>query len=126
LPRLRLRGYAINEKLELLEEYSTAIMFLTEEELERFDYSQGDTEGLVNVGLSIQGINRSIFLKESFGLIKISFRSKGIDNPINTFASTYFSGGGHANAAGGKWEGTMEEAVKRVKASLPEFIQNLK
>lgn len=123
IERLRLRGYAINEKLELLTEYNTALLFLTEEELEQFNYVSGDTEGLVNVGLSIQGITRSIFLKESHGLIKISFRSKGLDNPINTFASTYFSGGGHANAAGGKWEGSMEEAVKRVKEALPVFIE---
>lgn len=126
LGRLRLRGFAINEKLELLEDYATAIMHITEEELEQFDYKNGDTEGLVNVGLSIEGITRSIFLKESFGLIKISFRSKGTNNPINTFASTYFSGGGHANAAGGKWEGTMEEAIKRIKEMLPEFVQQKK
>lgn len=124
IERLKLRGYAINEKLELLSANTTALMYLTEEELERFDYKQGDTEGLVNVGLSINGIKRSIFLKESYGLIKISFRSKGSDNPVNEYASTYFSGGGHANAAGGKWEGSMEEAVTRIKETLPLFFKD--
>jgi len=73
------------------------------------------------MGLSIYGIRKSIFLKESDGIIKISFRSKGEDNPVNVMANTYFQGGGHANAAGGKWDGTMEEAIAEVKRVLPEF-----
>jgi len=113
--RLKLRGFTINEKLELLEDQKTVVMSLTTEELERFNYQKGDTEGLVNIGLSIQGVNRSIFLKESDGIIKISFRSKGSDNPVNVIANEYFSGGGHANAAGGKWEGPLEEAITKVK-----------
>ncbi|MEX2484185.1 MAG: DHH family phosphoesterase [Brumimicrobium sp.] len=121
LDRLRLRGYATNEKLEILEKYNVAIISLTKNELDKFNYVKGDTEGLVNVGLSIQGITKSIFLIEGEGIIKISFRSKGEDNPINEMASTYFSGGGHANASGGKWDGNMEEAIKKIKEVLPEF-----
>ncbi len=113
--RLKLRGFTINEKLELLDDQKTVVMSLTTEELERFNYQKGDTEGLVNLGLSIQGVHRSIFLKESDGIIKISFRSKGNDNPVNGIANKYFSGGGHANAAGGKWEGPLEEAIAKVK-----------
>lgn len=113
--RLKLRGFTINEKLELLDDQKTVIMSLSTDELERFNYQKGDTEGLVNLGLSIQGVNRSIFLKESDGIIKISFRSKGNDNPVNVIASKHFSGGGHANAAGGKWEGSLQEAIAKVK-----------
>ncbi len=118
LDRLKLRGYTINEKLELFNNGETAIMSLTKKDLDQFDYQKGDTEGLVNVGLSIVGVTRSIFLKESDGIIKISFRSKGKDNPVNIIAQENFSGGGHANAAGGKWEGTMQEAIDRIKAVL--------
>ena len=118
--RLKLRGYAINEKLEILEDISTAIISLSEKELWKYDYKKGDTEGLVNVGLSIIGINKAIFLKEMDGLVKISFRSKGIENPVNKFASNYFEGGGHANAAGGAFKGSLEEAITKLKKALYE------
>lgn len=121
--RLKLRGYAVNDKLEVMEEHKTALMWLTKSELERFNYQKGDTEGLVNVGLSIVGVEKSIFLSEGEGYIKMSFRSKGGDNPINEMASTYFLGGGHANASGGKFEGSMEEAIAEVKRVLPEFTR---
>lgn len=121
--RLKLRGYAVNDKLEVIEEHKTALMWLTKSELERFNYQKGDTEGLVNVGLSIVGVEKSIFLSEGEGYIKMSFRSKGSDNPINEMASTYFHGGGHANASGGKFEGSMEEAIAEVKRVLPEFTR---
>lgn len=119
--KLKLRSYAINEKMEILKELDTAIISLEKSELEKFNYVKGDTEGLVNVGLSIQGIKKSIFLSEGDGIIKISFRSKGQDNPVNVMANTYFGGGGHANAAGGKWDGNMAEAIAEVKRVLPEF-----
>lgn len=119
--RLRLRSFAITEKTEIIEEHKTAIIYLEKEDLERFNYVKGYTEGLVNVGLSIIGITKSIFLMEHDGIIKISFRSKGKDNPVNVMANTYFSGGGHANASGGKWIGSMEDAIKEVKRVLPEF-----
>lgn len=121
LGRLKLRGFAINEKLEILTEYQTAIMSLSQDELHEFDYQNGFTEGLVNVGLSIKGVTKSIFLKEQNGLIKISFRSKGKDNPVNEMANKYFSGGGHANASGGKWDGALEEAIRELKRVLPEY-----
>lgn len=119
--KLRLKSYAINEKMEILDEFDTAIISLTKAELERFNYIKGDTEGLVNVGLSINGIKKSIFLSEGDGIIKISFRSKGENNPINVMAGTYFNGGGHANASGGRWDGDMDEAIAKIKSVLPEF-----
>lgn len=118
LDRLKLRGYATNDKLELIQEGKTAVMSLTKDELNRFNYQKGDTEGLVNIGLSISGVSRSIFLKEGDGIIKLSFRSKGENNPVNELASKWFSGGGHANAAGGKWDGTMEQAIEKLKEVL--------
>ena len=121
LDRLKLRAYAINEKMEIIQEYDTAIISLSKEEQDRFNYIKGDTEGLVNVGLSINGIRKSIFFMEGDGIIKISFRSKGDDNPVNQMASKYFGGGGHANASGGKWDGSMEDAIKKLKEVLPEF-----
>ncbi|PKR80090.1 phosphoesterase [Brumimicrobium salinarum] len=120
LDKLRLRSYAINEKLEIIPDSQTAIISLTQAELKKYNYVKGDTEGLVNVGLSINGIKRSIFLKED-GIIKISFRSKGENNPVNVMAATHFEGGGHANASGGKWNGTLAEAIQKIKNVLPEY-----
>ena len=79
-----------------------------------FDYVKGDTEGIVNYGLSIKGINfTAIFIENrEEKIIKISFRSQG-DFDVNQFARDYFNGGGHRNAAGGKSELSMEETVKK-------------
>ncbi len=118
LDRLKLRSYIINNNLELFEKHKTAISFVTEEEKARFNYKEGDTEGMVNIGLSIEGINKSVFFNESEGKIKISFRSKGVENPINWIASEHFSGGGHANAAGGVSFDNLEETIKKFVAVL--------
>lgn len=121
--RLKLRGYAVNEKLEILEDIQTVIISLTKEELVRFNYQRGDTEGLVNIGLSIVGVNKSIFLAEAEGYVKMSFRSKGAENAVNQLASKYFSGGGHANASGGMHEGTMDQALTALKNALEKVYK---
>lgn len=120
IERIKLRAFALNNKLEVMESIQTVIISISEEELHNYGYQQGYTEGLVNVGLSITGINKSIFLKETNGLVKMSFRSKGLDNPVNEFAQTYFGGGGHANAAGGAYEGTLADALEKLKKYLLE------
>lgn len=119
--KLRLRGYALSEKLEILPEFNTAIISLNTAEQEKYNCVKGDTEGLVNMALSVTGITKAVFFKESDGIIKISFRSKGQDNPVNELASTYFEGGGHANASGGKSNLSLEETIVKFKKVLPEF-----
>ncbi|MCO5268691.1 MAG: DHH family phosphoesterase [Brumimicrobium sp.] len=119
--KLQLWAFAIDQKTEVLEKHKTILITLSQNELEKYHYTKGDTEGLVNEGLSITGIKKSIFLMEQDGIIKISFRSKGEDNPVNTMASKYFQGGGHLNAAGGKWVGSMDAAIAKIKDVLPEF-----
>jgi len=108
----------------LISEYNIAIICLTEEELKKFDYKKGDTEGLVNIALSIKGIKVAMFFSEKEGLIKISFRSKGQDNPVNVLASEHFSGGGHANASGGMSELSMEETLKKIKKLIPSYFSH--
>lgn len=125
IDRLRLRGYATSEKLEILEGSKVAIMTLTKEELNRFNHQKGDTEGLVNVALSVVGMRAAILLTEGEGYIKMSFRSKGKENPVNVLASEHFSGGGHANASGGRFDGTMENAVKLLKSVVEDYIKPL-
>lgn len=121
--RLRLQGYALCEKLELMTEAPVAIISLTENELKKFNYKKGDTEGFVNIALSIKGMKAAVFMSEKDGLIKISFRSKGQDNPINKLASEHFNGGGHANASGGISELSMQETLSKIKSLMPQYIK---
>lgn len=118
LDQMKLRGYAIAEKLEVLEEYEFAIVSLTEEELNRFNYVKGDTEGLVNLALSIEGVSVAAMLTEKDGKIKMSFRSMG-DIVVNTFAAEHFEGGGHMNAAGGVSFSSLEETMNKLKSLIP-------
>ena len=112
--RLRLQGFVLCDKMQLFPDKSTALITISDAELKRFNYKKGDTEGFVNMPLQINGIQMSAFFREDteLGLIKLSFRSVG-DVPCNRFSSDFFNGGGHQNAAGGEFKGTMEEAVKR-------------
>ena len=99
--------------------YNASYITLSQEELDTFNYKKGDTEGIVNYGLSLEGINiTAIFIEnKEEGIIKISFRSQG-NVDVNQFARTYFNGGGHINAAGGKSFLSLEETVKQFIAIL--------
>lgn len=118
--RLRLRARVI-ENMEIIEGKGIAILKLSEDDMKNYNYEDGDADGLVNVGLSIQGIDKAMLLKQRSDVVKISFRSKGKDNPVNEMASKYFSGGGHANAAGGIFEGSIEDTVSEIKKIVDEF-----
>ncbi len=122
--RLRLQGYALSQKLELMEDYNVALIWLTEEELTKYNYKKGDTEGFVNIALSIKGIKAAMFFAERDGIVKISFRSKGQDNPVNVLASEHFSGGGHANASGGMSELSIEDTLLKIKKIITEYFKN--
>ncbi len=112
--RMRLTGFALSEKMEIFPEHGLSIMSLSLEEKKRFDFKQGDAEGLVNMPLSISGITRSIFMQEYDDGIRMSFRSKG-DIAVNTLAAEHFGGGGHRNAAGGSSNDSLEHTLIKVK-----------
>jgi len=118
--RLRLMGYVLYEKMKLYPERQAALITLTQEELKRFKYKPGDTEGFVNLPLSIEGVQFVVFLREDRDYIKASLRSVG-DFPCNEFAGCYFNGGGHKNASGGEFSGTLEEAVQVFEKGLEIF-----
>jgi phosphoesterase RecJ-like protein len=122
--RMRLLGYCLSEKLTLLNDYHTAFIALTAEDLERFHYKKGDTEGIVNYALSIGEINFSAIFIEREDEIKISFRSKGSFD-VNSFARNHFEGGGHHNAAGGKGANNMDETIMKFIQLLPQYKQSL-
>ncbi|SFU17665.1 phosphoesterase RecJ domain-containing protein [Algoriphagus locisalis] len=120
--RLRLQGFAMSQKMEILDENAVAIIPLTKEELEKYDYKKGDTDSLANLALSIKGMKAAIVLSERDGIIKISFRSKGKENPVNGLAAEHFDGGGHANASGGMSELSMRETLDKLKSLLAEYF----
>ena len=97
--RLRLMGYVLYEKMKVYPENHAALITLTRDELQRFNFNKGDTEGLVNIPLQMKGIHFSAFLREDTEkeLIRVSLRSQGTF-PCNKFAGKYFNGGGHLNA----------------------------
>ncbi|MDR7370797.1 bifunctional oligoribonuclease/PAP phosphatase NrnA [Flavobacterium aquidurense] len=111
--RLQLLGRAL-QNMKVLEEHKTSYTALTQDELDSFDYVKGDTEGIVNYGLSIKGIVfTAIFIEnKEEKIIKISFRSQG-GFDVNQFARDHFNGGGHSNAAGGRSDVSMEETLKK-------------
>jgi len=111
--RLQLLGRAL-QNLKVFEEHKTSYTTLTQAELDSFNHVKGDTEGIVNYGLSIKGIVfTAIFIEnKDENIIKISFRSQG-GFDVNQFARDHFNGGGHSNAAGGRSEISMEETVKK-------------
>lgn len=108
--RMRLLGLALNQRMIVLTEYKTAYISLTRKDLSDFNHIKGDTEGFVNLPLSIKGINFSVLFIEKENFVKLSFRSKG-NFPVNEFAGRYFSGGGHLNASGGEYYDTLENTI---------------
>ena len=125
LNKLQLVSYGLLEKLVILKEYHTAYLTLTQKELERFSAQKGDTEGLVNQILGISGVKMAAFMKEADGIIKMSFRSKN-SIPVNELAKRNFNGGGHLNAAGGKFLGSIDSAIDKFVTILPAFVQENK
>ena len=122
--RMRLLGFCLSERLHVLKEYATSYIFLTKEDLQRFQYKQGDTEGIVNYGLSMQDVRFTAFFSERDGVIRASFRSKG-DFDVNAFARQHFNGGGHRNAAGGNSTDSMEETIARFLNALDAYKDRL-
>ncbi|MFK7951867.1 MAG: bifunctional oligoribonuclease/PAP phosphatase NrnA [Ekhidna sp.] len=120
--RLRLQGFAMSEKLEVMDEYHVSIISLSKEELEKYHYQKGDIDGLANLALSIKGMKVAIVFSERDGIIKMSFRSKGEENPVNVLASENFNGGGHANAAGGMSELSVDETLAKIKELVPQYF----
>ncbi|MNV02990.1 Bifunctional oligoribonuclease and PAP phosphatase NrnA [compost metagenome] len=119
--RIKLRGFALSEKLVCLNEIHVGYASLSEAELNRFNYQKGDTEGLVNQILGIQGIKMAVLFVEKDGKVKISFRSKG-DYYVNELAKTHFDGGGHAYASGGISSETLEKTVEKFVTFVKDFI----
>ncbi len=119
--RLRLQGFALNQRMVVLPEFNTAYIYLSKEDLKTYNHVKGDTEGFVNMPLSIKGINFAVLFIEKENFIKLSFRSRG-QFPSNEIASLYFSGGGHLNASGGEYSDTLDNTIAYFLKILKENV----
>ena len=119
--RMKLLGFALNKRMIVLPESKTAYIWISKADLNDYNHAKGDTEGFVNMPLSIKGIHFSALFIEKDGFIKISFRSKG-NFPTNEFASMYFGGGGHLNASGGEHSDTLENTIDFFLRALKENV----
>ena len=122
--RMKLLGLALSKRLTVLPEYGVSYMYLTKKDLKDNGFQIGDTEGFVNYGLSLGSVHYTAFFTERDNRIRVSFRSKGIVD-VNLFARKYFEGGGHANAAGAFFNGTMEDAIAHFEKSVIDNATNL-
>ncbi len=124
LNRIKFLGFALNERLTILPEYKTAYFAISKKDLANFESRTGDTEGIVNYALSIEGVVFAVFFSEHDYKVKISFRSVG-DFAVNEFANKHFKGGGHKNAAGGQLNGNLKKALELFHEVLPDYEEKL-
>jgi len=123
--RIKLMGFALNQRMIVLPELMSAYIYLTKDDLNNYSNIKGDTEGFVNLPLSIKGINFSTLLIEKDNYVKLSFRSKG-QFAVNEFAARYFAGGGHLNASGGEYFDTLDNTIGYFLKVLKENTGKLK
>ncbi len=117
---LRLLGHCLNNRLEILSEYKTGIIWLTRDDYDRFDIQRGDTEGIVNFLLKLKEVKIAAFITEQPTIVKLSLRSKG-DISVQEIAQKHFKGGGHKNASGGSSYSTLRGTINKLKQILPQY-----
>ena len=124
LDKLKLIGYALSEKLEVISNGNAAYIVLSRKDLKDHNFKKGDTEGLVNYALSISNVNMAVLIIETKERIKFSFRSIG-QFSVNEFAKKYFNGGGHKNAAGGSLEDKLSVALEKFLKDISKYSTDL-
>lgn len=118
--RVRLKGYVLQQKMVTNYPLHAAYISLNKAELKRFNHQKGDSEGFVNMPLDLYDIQISAFFREEKNIIKVSLRSKG-NYPVNLIAEKFFHGGGHLNAAGGEFMGSLQQAEQLFIKAIPMF-----
>ena len=122
--RMRLLGFSLNDRMEVFPEYHTGFIALSKEDMHKYHFEVGDSEGFVNYPLSIKGIRFSALFIENDDHVKMSFRSKG-SFPVNEFSRDNFQGGGHRNASGGESIAGLTETVRLFRELLPKYKDKL-
>jgi len=121
---LRLLGHCLANRMEILEEYGAALIYLTKEDYSTFDIQRGDTEGIVNYMLMMKTVSVAAFITEQPSIVKISLRSKN-DISVQEIAAKHFNGGGHKNASGGALYASLEDVIAKFKRVIPHFLHKV-
>jgi phosphoesterase RecJ-like protein len=124
LNRLKFIGFAITKRLVVREDLHLAYFVINKKDLKKYQSQTGDTEGLVNYALSLDGVKLAALFSEREDGVKISFRSS-VDVAVNKFAAAHFGGGGHKNAAGGKSSLSLKKTVARFESLVQEYQEDL-
>ena len=119
---LRLLGHCLHNRMEIMEEYQTGLIYLTKEDYKEFDIQRGDTEGIVNYLLKLKNVKVAAFITAQPTIVKISLRSKG-DISVQEIARNHFNGGGHKNASGGSAYASLDAVLNRFKRVIPRYIE---
>jgi phosphoesterase RecJ-like protein len=118
--RLRLMGHMMKDLMHITED-GAAYIILDMKTQQEYEVKDGDTEGFVNMPLSIANVRMSLLLKEDTDRIRVSIRSKK-GTSANRCARLYFNGGGHENAAGGRLEMPLQEVEEYVKKYVHTYL----
>lgn len=122
--QLRLLGHCLANRMELLPDYRTGIIWLTQEDYQHFDIKRGDTEGIVNYVLRMPNMMVAAFIHEQPTIVKLSIRSKG-EMDVQAICKAHFRGGGHRNAAGGASFAPLSTTINKFKNLLPDYAANI-
>ena len=123
--KIKMLGFVLDQRLKVLRDFNTAYMSISSDDLKRFQSKNGDTEGLVNYALSIEGIKLAALFIDRGDSVTMSFRSVG-NFSVSEFANAHFNGGGHRNASGGKMTIPLEKVVDFFESLLPFYKDQLK
>lgn len=109
-----------NNRLEFLEDGKIAYTYITKEDEEKVGAETGDHEGIVENGRDVEGVEVSIFIRQTEKGCKVSMRSNEYVNVADV--CLMFGGGGHPKAAGilmqGMIEQVKEKLLNQVKSQL--------
>ena len=114
---LKLLGTMLGQ-MEISADGKVVLLYLSKAQCDALGYEKGITEGFVNYGLSVDGAEIACFMREEDGIVKLSLRSKG-NVDVNALARASFNGGGHKNAAGGRLDISLADALRHAKIHLP-------
>ncbi len=121
---LRLLGHCLYNRMEVLPEFNTALIWLSKKDYEDYDISRGDTEGIVNYMLMIRDVRLAAFIHNQPTVVKLSLRSKG-DFDVQDLLAKHFGGGGHRNAAGAYSHTGLRATIQKFKDLLPSYRKEL-
>jgi len=121
---LKLLGHCLANRMEIMEDYGAAYIYLTKKDYSDFNIQRGDTEGIVNYMLMIKSIKVAAFITQQPSIVKISLRSKG-DISVQKIASENFNGGGHKNASGGAQYGSLTDILDKFKRIIPDYLPKI-